>query len=626
MNDIKYLALTIGPIYKTIESSRRTRMSWAGSYLFSYLIRELVFTHLRPLISDFDKKLIIPGYLERDPKKTLGAGIYTDKVLIRADDSDFGKIQMAIDELLKVVAEKIHAHINLTKWGFESSRLTCETEIEKYLHEYFQFYYIEMNIPDSLAEIPGEGDNIQKQLSDRLHVLELRKKHITDGSKDFLQHFLFRVNKFKRSTNQNSFLIEDAFGNNNGEKRRFDSLIEITTRGLLRVADQPSMEKAIGVLEHLKVASTGASNALNPYKMFVERLITRYQIQEDEELHNADASYDDKEDTEESQDTFLEALKRTYGENFRNYHKYIVVIDADGDNIGKALSKMGNDPVKLKKFSTDMTAFSCEAAKKFAEYGAAPVFIGGEDIVVFAPLACLTEKGDTLKTVFDVVNEVDELFGRKFMKYEVQDKDDDGTLSNNVDGSKKMVQPTLSWGISVGYYKHPLIDMRKAAHDLLNGAKNSKRFKNKNTIGFRLQKHSGHYFEAFIEKDKAESYSQTGKMIAELVRAPNQTGHETNSKLLNGIAQRLKDGVFSLLLELAVKEGTLEHFFKNSFNESIHKQREVKQYLEDVQAFIKSVYSAYPKRVFEGKQLDEAKDIVYTTLRLIHFINSKDED
>ena len=37
-----YLAITIGPIYATIQQARRTRELWAASYVFSLLMRELL--------------------------------------------------------------------------------------------------------------------------------------------------------------------------------------------------------------------------------------------------------------------------------------------------------------------------------------------------------------------------------------------------------------------------------------------------------------------------------------------------------------------------------------------------------------------------------------------------------
>jgi len=37
-----YIALTIGPIYKTLSSAKKTRELWGGSYLFSYIMKQII--------------------------------------------------------------------------------------------------------------------------------------------------------------------------------------------------------------------------------------------------------------------------------------------------------------------------------------------------------------------------------------------------------------------------------------------------------------------------------------------------------------------------------------------------------------------------------------------------------
>ncbi|MFW2427635.1 type III-B CRISPR-associated protein Cas10/Cmr2, partial [Aliarcobacter butzleri] len=39
---MKYIALTIGPIYKTLKNSKKTRELWGGSYIFSYIMKQII--------------------------------------------------------------------------------------------------------------------------------------------------------------------------------------------------------------------------------------------------------------------------------------------------------------------------------------------------------------------------------------------------------------------------------------------------------------------------------------------------------------------------------------------------------------------------------------------------------
>ena len=37
-----YFALTIGPIYKTLSQAQKTREFWGSSYMFSWIMREII--------------------------------------------------------------------------------------------------------------------------------------------------------------------------------------------------------------------------------------------------------------------------------------------------------------------------------------------------------------------------------------------------------------------------------------------------------------------------------------------------------------------------------------------------------------------------------------------------------
>ncbi len=54
MNKTKYIALTLGPIIKTLSLAKKTRELWGASYMFSYLMRGIV------------------GELQKDPYKING--------------------------------------------------------------------------------------------------------------------------------------------------------------------------------------------------------------------------------------------------------------------------------------------------------------------------------------------------------------------------------------------------------------------------------------------------------------------------------------------------------------------------------------------------------------------------
>ncbi len=68
-----YMAITLGPIYKTFENVRKTREIWAASYIFSFISKRLI-----EYIRTIDKTLIIvPSY---DPDSLKGIGLYPDRI------------------------------------------------------------------------------------------------------------------------------------------------------------------------------------------------------------------------------------------------------------------------------------------------------------------------------------------------------------------------------------------------------------------------------------------------------------------------------------------------------------------------------------------------------------------
>ena len=53
---MKYIAITLGPITRTIEMAESTKELWAASYFFSYLAKEIVELHGGRIYAESDMK------------------------------------------------------------------------------------------------------------------------------------------------------------------------------------------------------------------------------------------------------------------------------------------------------------------------------------------------------------------------------------------------------------------------------------------------------------------------------------------------------------------------------------------------------------------------------------------
>ncbi|MGB4847021.1 MAG: hypothetical protein WBP41_03835 [Saprospiraceae bacterium] len=463
---------------------------------------------------------------------------------------------------------KIKTHLDIS---LDSNYDT--NKIINYLKRYFQFYFVELSLE--------EGQNIIYSFKKPLDTIELREKYVSDGEENYLMLFLYLVNKerFTNGRKNLSFLVADAFGVEG--KRRFDSLIQISTRGLERL-------------------NSGA------YLQLVKEFIWASQIDDSSKFNLREFSNMD-EDASENQDRFLLGLKSQFGDAFRQYHKYIAVISADGDFIGKILEVIGTDAGKIKLFSEKLLIFSNEAAEIITQYGGSPVYIGGEDIFCFAPIACTSGSEDSpqiLFNLFDLISKLDTCFYNHL-----------GSYAKNL----TIQIPTLSYGISVTYYKSPLNKSISQSLELLKQSKyDDKRTHTRNTIGIRIEKHSGQFFEAFYEKNKLTSLNNFKALVDKFSRSMVIPDIEKSDLFFNSIMHKLKDPLFATIIELIAKNKTqLAEFFKSNFNEKIHLENQ--SYIDAVTDLIYNAYIDY-------SHPQDANHVAYTSLRFIDFINKSDKE
>jgi CRISPR-associated protein Cmr2 len=567
----KYLALTIGPIYKTINASQRTRMLWGASFLFSYLIRELV-------------KLLKTGELNKEPHpeckitgKILipyaegiendvciaGEGKYPDRILIHSEEGDFEKVQKAIATLIGFLAGEIATHLNAGKEV---------VQIEKDLTDYLQFYFIEKEI--------GKDENALLSLYNDLDVLELRGNYLANDSNNYLFYYLFYVSI--KNNKKYSLLAQQGFPNK--ENKRFQSLIEVSTSGFSKI-EKDQYEELI-------------------YQCFIEPA--------EKDVPNIQ-SFEKRRfrDDDDKQDEFIRILKSgkdkdnksLFSTQFKKFHQYFAVIYADGDNIGATLREIGSKDTKIEDFSKMLLDFNGEVVNLINDYGGAPVYIGGEDIFAFVPLASI-ENGNRV-TIFNLINDIDKAFGAYFTKEYAEELG--------------VVQPTLSFGVAIAYYKNPLSETMKMAHKLLGKAKG---VDGKNAIELILEEHSGQQFRMSIQKGKEKSY-KTICTLMELLTSKvfsKEKEDEQERNFINSITHKLKEPLFkTLLLAVANDHKRFDEFFKNSFNEPIHKG-EMEDYIEEIKKLVKTIFADYCDD-------DTRIQNIYSTLRLIDFMhkNPKDE-
>jgi len=226
----------------------------------------------------------------------------------------------------------------------------------------------------------------------------------------------------------------------------------------------------------------------------------------------------------------------------KNAYKYIAIIYADGDNLGSYIKKQSD----VTKVSQKLFEFDKKAGKTINSYGGLPIFIGGDDLIIFAPLL---NRG---KTVFDLLN----------------------SLSQDYTDTLETTESTLSFGVSLTYYKYPLYEALTKARNTLFGV--AKQYQGKNAVAISTQKHSGQSFDFCIGKSE-KSYDEFLKLISSVLNEEIELPHAVHQKL-----QKYQD-IFQSIPINRVKDT-----FENIFNEDMHKTK-FKKGLDEIRNLMESM-------------------------------------
>lgn len=259
----------------------------------------------------------------------------------------------------------------------------------------------------------------------------------------------------------------------------------------------------------------------------------------------------------------------------KSYHKYFCVVQADGDNVGKALRTMDDDEIQA--FSQALIDFGISAKALIDSYGGFPVYAGGDDLLFLAPV--VGKDGRNVLELVDVLN------SRSFSC--VSDLSKDSAMS-------------LSFGISICYYKHPLYEALNTARRLLDRAKD---VDDKNAVSIRLEKHSGESFDV--------TFSKNVKGLWDLIKRLIETASDGNT--VSAVAHKLRRSEFLLydILEDPVGRALrLDAYFKNIL------ESDGSPYFTSVKNLVPALYDALGKEGFA--------ESIYSMLRIAKFIKGEE--
>lgn len=331
---------------------------------------------------------------------------------------------------------------------------------------------------------------------------------------------------------------------------------------------------------------------------------------EDKKLYDSfliDAAYNDK--------TYFTALDNiTKSEYLLNtvvkpmaYHNYIVIIKSDGDNMTNTIKSLLEKGKSVQELSKALARFGKNVSETVKQYGARLIFLGGDDVLIFAPV----KYGEV--TFFDLIQNINLCFAKCFNS-DIVCTDKCILAGKNLcvsEVTKFSSAPTLSFGVAIAYYKHPMGETLELAEELLTKAKYSFD-KSKNRLACQLQKHSGQTSFFSMKKDW-NSYP----MALSLVKMFIGCSEKTLSSLTHWITRN--EQLLCLILQEKDTErhSRIKAYFDNSLDEDIHLIKS--SFLTAIQEFILSVYD-------DTLNAQTAIENTVSLLRIIHFINTKNDD
>lgn len=190
---MKYIALTIGPIYKTLKNAKKPKDLFASSYIFSYIMKNI--------IKEFKDRTFITPYIKDGSifDENSPVGLFHDRFIFESIDGDLSKLEMIIINVCNDIASQL---------GLEHHQVK----------EYLQIHYFEKELDNSknpILELTPYLDTKELffQISqDETFAKSLRRKKGDDDN--FLTAGKNIIDDLKKLSHNNYYCVVHADGDN----------------------------------------------------------------------------------------------------------------------------------------------------------------------------------------------------------------------------------------------------------------------------------------------------------------------------------------------------------------------------------------------------------------------------
>jgi len=542
---VTLFGFTIGPIYEMMSYSKKTRELWFCSFFFSWYVKKFY----EELDGTSGVVILSPNYDNKNPLLKSKAGLFPDHI-VGGTDKNAEECMILLKTINSNISKFFIKEIDRVGTNYYLAGKNI-TQVEKIFNYYLQTSFVVLQAEGiDLKNVVGTIDN-------HLDALE-RNRSFVLGKND--------VTCYRCKSLPSVFTITDNYDN----KTKTQNVCPFCfIKFKSNESDEVCTESA--QTKQFRYRSTGEISAYELFKNINENELKKYLKEYDE------ISFDPY--TKEGK-AFKKLLPEK-SEEVKDYHKYMAIVVADGDDLGKLANNV-DDP---QRFSKTLFEFGRNATKITQDYHGEPIYLGGDDLLTFMPTAFIDN--GSITTVIEYIRALSKNYSL--------------TLS------EMGLKGTMSFGVHLFYYKAPLSTALNDARYLLYEAKKSTM---KNAVVLQLTQHSSQQV-----KVKFNLSSQTLIDFSNLLR-----------NLLIGTIQ-YPEGIhhnlarFKTVLTNLQAPEQLDAFMINRFNEDIHEEYETG--ITAVFKILKEILTDNTKgeqHIYSGTQAVHLYNEFLSQIRFIKFL------
>ncbi len=556
---------TTGPIYEMMSHSQKTRELWFSSFFFSWYVKKLY----GGLSSAPGIELLSPFYDTKNPPGNSKAGLFPDHV-IGTFTGDVAAAYSLIETKIKSINKDFINIINVLGSGNYLPGKSS-ADVEKIFTDYIQTSYVVLP-----ADKLPEDKNIVEIIDTYLDALE-RNRSFTLGKNESTCYRCKSLPSIFSMLNNERYLDEKLKGK--GE-------IESKERATEKVCpfcflkydchNSSKVQNEIGVSGSFRYRSISEISADELIKKITPDDFNQY-IKKWEEIEFDRNRPGGKE---------FRKLLPEKGTEIQPYHKYMAIVQADGDNLGDTANKVKN-PQELSQLLFEFGNIAHDITK---EFHGEPIYVGGDDVLSFMPTAF--SEGNDFFTVIDYIIKLSDAYKSNLKK-------------NNLPGS-------ISFGAHLFYYKSPLSIALKTAREQLNYV--AKKIPGKDFLALLLTQHTGQKAGLQFQFNSAE-LEPFNKILKNMISGKAKYPHGIHHKL----------ALYKTVLTNLSRVEQLDNFFTNRFNEEIHESFEG---MEDIKELLKKMLTitiSSGSKILNGASANDRLNEFLSRMRFIKFLIGEDK-